>query len=318
MKRLSIVFMTAIVAGTLTAHAAPDVVVSIKPIHSLVAGVMAGVGEPVLIMDGAGSPHTYSLRPSQAADLQNADIVFQVGKQLEAFLAKPIRTVGANAKVIALIDSPGLSTLPFRHADDFAGVAHQDVDRDEEATAGNLDERDHDHGSIDPHIWLDPQNAKALVSEIQRILTETDPDNAENYATNAAALKIRLDQLIADVEVALAPVAGRSFVAFHDAYRYFENRFGVHAAGTVTVSPEVMPGAARLAEIRERIGALSTTCVFAEPQFTPKLVTIVTEGSAAMAGVLDPLGTTLEAGPDHYFKLIEAMAQAMRDCLSTR
>lgn len=298
-------------ATAAAAEPVPNVVVSIKPIHSLVSGIMAGVGEPGLIVDGAGSPHAYSLRPSQAARLQDADVIFRVGDALEPFLDKPIATIGSNAEVVALVETPGLLTLDFRDTDDFAG--QDDPDHGEDVAA---DHPEDDHGATDPHVWLDPENAKVLVDEIARVLANADPANADAYAANAAAMDVRIDALIADTTARLAPVKGRSFVAFHDGYRYFEERFGVRAVGAITVSPEVMPGASRLADIRDRVRALGATCVFAEPQFTPKLVMVVTEGTAAKAGVLDPLGTTLDNGPDLYFSLIDAMAQSMRDCLS--
>lgn len=155
-----------------------------------------------------------------------------------------------------------------------------------------------------------------MVHEIEETLAKADPDNAGRYRANAEALEKRLDALTTEVSATMEPVRGKTFVVFHDAYPYFENRFGVSAAGSITVSPEVAPGAARVAEIREKVRDIGVTCVFSEPQFEPKLVSVITEGTAAKSGVLDPLGATIDNGPELYFELIRTMANDMRECLS--
>ncbi len=316
--------------GSLTpAQAAPDVVVSIKPIHSLVAAVMHGVGEPGLIVEGAASPHSYSLRPSQARSLSEADIVFWVGHELEAFLEKPIETLGSNARSVELIDTEGLVRLGFREGATFERHGHGEDDHDEDAHEEHghgEDDHDHEehgheehaHDAVDAHVWLDPENARRMVHAIEHVLAEADPANAARYEANADALMGRLTALREDVQGIVAPVRERPFVVFHDAYHYFEERFGLHAAGSVTASPETVPGAARVREIQARIRDLGATCVFAEPQFTPKLIKVVTEGTEARTGILDPLGASLEPGPDLYGTLLTDMASSFRACLEPR
>lgn len=357
MTPLRTLLLSATVLGASVAagQAAPDVVASVKPVHSLVAAVMKGVGEPALIVEGAGSPHTYSLKPSQARRLQNADIVFWVGPQMEAFLEKPIGTIGDKAKAVELIDAHGLVKLPFReggafeahehHDDDHAGGEHAGHDHEGHDHAGHDHaghdhdkhdhaEHDHDddhekagekhaheghehgHGAFDAHVWLDPENAKAMIHEIEETLSAADPDNAKAYADNAAAASAGIDALTEEVGTILAPVRGKGYVVFHDAYQYFEKRFDIPASGSITVSPEVMPGAERVSEIRARIGELGAACVFAEPQFEPKLISVVIEGTAAKSGILDPLGSSLKDGPDLYAELIRGMATSLRDCLA--
>ncbi|GGD38582.1 zinc ABC transporter substrate-binding protein [Aureimonas glaciei] len=318
------------------ASAEPRVVASIKPIHSLVAAVMQGVGEPSLIVDGGASPHTYAMKPSNAADLEAADIVFWAGDDLEAFLVKPIETLGAKAKSVELVDAPGLLHLPLREGGSFdahehgaeeaagsheaeAAAGHDHAGHDHEAATeheGHAAHAGHGHDEIDMHFWLDPVNAKAMVAVIAATLSEADPADAAAYAANAAKVSARLDSLTASTKAALAPVAGKPFIVFHDAYQYFENRFGVTAAGSITVSPESIPGVQRIAEIQEKVRSLGATCVFAEPQFEPKLVTVVTEGSEARTGVLDPEGAALEDGPELYFQLIDGLTTALTDCLT--
>lgn len=350
---------TLIASSAVSASADVNVVASIKPIHSLVAAVMEGVGEPGLIIEGAGSPHTYALKPSQAQMLEQADLVFWIGHELEAFLEKPLETIGAKARSVELIDAHDLVKLEFReggafdkhdrsdeaghddHAHETAEVAHDpdreaehdhahesdhdheeaaeaghDHDHEETAEAGHDHEQSHDHGEFDAHVWLDPVNAKAMVHEIEEALVEADPGNADKYEANAEAVTAKLDTMIAEVSTQLDPVKEKGFIVFHDGYQYFENRFDVTASGSITVSPEVMPGAERITEIRAKVQELGATCVFAEPQFEPKLVSTVIEGTGARAGIVDPLGAELEDGPELYFQLIRNMGTSISECLS--
>ena len=315
---------------TSTSLAATDVkvVASIKPVHSLVAAVMQGVGAPGLIVEGAGSPHNYALKPSQARQLQQADLVFWIGKDLEAFLEKPIEGIATKATTVALIDSHGLTRVTFRAGGAFDAHGHDDHDdhkgHDDHGhdDHGHDDHDDHakdkhdDHDGFDPHVWLDPLNAKAMVHEIEEALSEADPDNATTYAANAARVKRRLDNLVAEIDAELQPVKDRGYIVFHDAYQHFEIRFGVSSVGSITLSPEVQPGAERISELQEKIRRLGPTCVFSEPQFEPRLVATVTENTNVGTGVLDPLGASIDKGPDLYVTLIRTMAGALKECLS--
>ncbi|MCD2181599.1 metal ABC transporter solute-binding protein, Zn/Mn family [Rhizobium sp. GN54] len=336
---------------------APNVVVSIKPIHSLVAAIMHGVGEPGLIVDGAASPHTYALKPSNAAALQDADLIFWVGHGLEAFLEKPLEALGTGATIVELEDAPGLEKLKFReggafeaHDHEAEGHAHEAEGHDHQAESHETDNHEaeggghnheaaashdhagedghaaesgeahaHDHaheGGYDTHLWLDPMNAKAMATAIEAALAKADPDNAATYKANLAALDANIDALDTEIAATLAPVKDKPFVVFHDAYQYFEHRYGVRVVGSITVSPETMPGAERVSEIRGKVTGLGAACVFAEPQFEPKIVNVVLEGTAAKAGTLDPEAGTLAAGPALYFDMMRGLATSMKDCLS--
>ena len=158
-------------------------------------------------------------------------------------------------------------------------------------------------------------NAKVLVQEIEEALAAADPDHAATYDANAETVTAKLDALISDVEAEVAGLSDKGFIVFHDAYHYFEERFGLEAAGSITVSPEVMPGAERVAELRDKVQDLGATCIFSEPQFEPRLVQTISEGTGARSGVLDPLGADLTDGPDLYFQLIRNMATSFRTCL---
>jgi zinc transport system substrate-binding protein len=302
--------------------ATPDVVVSIKPIHSLVASVMKGVAEPKLIVEGAASPHTYNMRPSNAAALQNADLIFWVGHGMEAFLEKPLEALGSKASVVTLEDAPGLTKLKFREGGVFEpeaeeeGHDHGHSHGAAQEHADGEDDGDHDHEGNDVHLWLDPMNAKAMAAEIEKQLVQADAEHAATYQKNAAELMGKLDTLDAELKAELSPIKDKPFIVFHDAYQYFEHRYGVKVSGSITVSPETMPGAERVKEIHQKVEDLGATCVFAEPQFEPKLVKVVTEGSKAKSGVLDPEAGALKEGPELYFDMMRGLATSLKTCLS--
>ncbi|MGO6937558.1 zinc ABC transporter substrate-binding protein [Rhizobium johnstonii] len=315
-------------AGTMRAADAPVVVTSIKPIHSLVSAIMQGVGEPELIVDGAASPHTYNLKPSNARALQDAKVIFWVGPGLEAFLEKPLQALGRDASIAALDDAPGLVKLPFREGGAFephddapehesASGQHDEADAAHDADPGHASDHDHDHDTFDTHLWLDPMNAKAMAAMITTTLVAADPANALTYQGNAKALDDKLDALDTEIKGMVAPVKDKPFIVFHDAYQYFEHRYGIRVAGSITVSPETIPGAERVSEIHRKVGELGATCVFAEPQFEPRLVNVVIEGTRAKSGVLDPESATLKAGPDLYFNVMRGIANSLKDCLSS-
>ena len=298
-----------------TAMAAPDVVASIKPVHSLVAAVMAGVGEPTLIVKGSASPHTYALKPSDAGALESADIVFWTGHGMELFLADALETLATDAIVVELAESPGITLLSVREGGAFEAHAHEGEEHGDEEHDHEHQEHDDEHGEGDMHFWLDPENAKLMVTHIATTLAEVDPENATAYQANAEAELVRLDELEAELAATLAPVADKPFIVFHDAYQYFEARFGLSLAGSVTVTPEVMPGAARIDELKAKVAELGATCVFAEPNFEPTIIAAITEGSPAQSGVLDPEGGALAEGPDLYPTLLRGLATSLVDCL---
>ena len=322
--RLSAAVVLGLALSAAPALAAPDVVASIKPVHSLVAAVMKGVGQPSILVDGAGSPHGHNLKPSQAAALQKADLIFWIGPELETFLTKPVETIAAKARSVALIDAEGVTKLPLREGgafethdhDDEKGHDHGHDDHDKDGDNDHAKEGGHDHIAFDSHVWLDPENAKAFVVAIAAALETADPENAANYGANARTEIARLDALMVETAAKLNPVAGKGFVVFHDAYQYYEARFGVPAAGSITVNPEIAPGAERLEEIRSKIKALGATCVFSEPQFESKMVATITEGTPARTGTLDPLGAALENGPGLYAALIDGLTTGLIRCLS--
>ena len=247
---------------------------------------MAGVGAPTLLVRGAASPHGGALRPSGARALQAAHIVFWAGPGLERFLEKPIGALAGRARVIALAETPGLGE-PASHAS----------------------------GIPDPHVWLNPVNARDVVEAAAKVLAEIDPGNAATYRANAGRLSERLDALDRDLDARLAPVRDVPYLVFHDAYGHFEARYGLTSVGAMTRNPEIAPGARRLAQLRRLIAERGVACLFTEPQFPPALARTVTGGATVRIATLDPLGAALAPGPEAYFTLMRALADDLTACL---
>ena len=299
---------------TANASEALNVVVTIKPVHSLAAAVMEGAGTPHLLIKGAVSAHSYALRPSDARVLNNAEIIVRVSERLESYLAKPIASLAGKAVIVTLSKAPGIALLAPRESGAFEAHTHA-----AEASADHIHAAwEHQPGigaEHDPHLWLSPANAAIIADHLAAVLAKARPEQAQLFADNAARLKTKLAALDAQLRLAVAPLKGRDFIVFHDAYQYFETHYGIEAAGAITLSPERQPGAARLSQIRARIAASKRPCVFSEPQFEPKLVATLIEGTDARTGVLDPQGADMPEGPEQYFQLLTKLAASLGQCL---
>jgi len=298
-----------------TANADVKVVTSIKPMHSLVSYIMDGVGKPDVIVDGYNSPHGFSLKPSHAKMLENADLVIWIGEDLEAFLEKPLETIAKKAKNIELMDLKGIKKLEFREKNIFEG--HED----HKEHAGHKEHDDHKekdgykghaHGEHDPHVWLDPINAKIFIKEITKQLIKLDSANSSIYKSNSKKALAEIDKLIKDIKSNLKK--DLRFVVFHDAYQYFENRFDIQVLGALTVNTDVMPGAEQLSEIREVIEHEKVNCLFSEPQFNPAIIKSIAKDTNVKTGILDPLGSELDKGKNLYFNLLKNMSSSFKGC----
>jgi len=288
----------------------PQVTTDIPVTHSLVTRVMAGIGTPDLIVNRGASPHDYSLRPSNAASLEAADLVFWISNGLTPWLDDALNTLARNAKVIELMDAKDATVLPFRDGATFETHSHRHK-HDEDGH----DEDEHATANIDPHGWLDPDNGKTWLDVIATELSKIDPENTDIYFDNVSQGKTDIDAVISEIDATLATFRGTNFIVYHDAYQYFERRFDVLAAGSISMGDVSDPSPARIAEIRQTVEELDMTCVFSEPQFNPELVATVVDGTKARARVIDPLGTRLTLGADFYLNLLRNIAQTMASCL---
>lgn len=310
---------------------APRVVVSIAPLHSLVAAVTGDRAEPHLIVPAGQSPHTFSLAPSDARALARAEIVFSSGGATDRFLNRALDSLATEAIHTSLLELDDVRTLEARsggawrheheaqgggeHADTHAG------DHDEAHAAEHADEHEPSRevsadADIDPHAWLDPRNAIAFVRATADRLARLDPDHADTYRANAAAAIERIKVLDAALAEQLAPVVDRPYLVFHDAYQYFERRYGLTPSGSIVVDPGRPPGARRLSELRDRIESLGAVCLFVEPQFEPRIARTIAEGTGARIAELDPLGAALTPGPDLYPELLRRLGASLRECLA--
>ena len=321
-----------------SAKAEVNVVTTIKPLHSLVSSVMKGIGEPSLIIEGTNNPHTFVFKPSHAEMIEEADIIFWIGEDLEAFMEKPLDSLAEKAQVISFMELSSIEKLKFReknifddhdgHEDEHEGHededdhGHKDDDHDDDHD-GHEDEHEghdddhndahaHAHGEFDAHIWLDPVNAKKMVLEIAHELSDLDPNNKVKYEDNANATIKSLDELVDSNKKILSKDI--SYVVFHDAYQYFEKRFGVIPAGALTLNPDVLPGAKQIADIQDVINDKGIKCIFSEPQYNPKIIETIGNDMKISTGVMDPLGAYIDAGPSMYSDLINGIANSIKDC----
>ena len=373
----AIIFLIAPLLLSFSAKADIKVVTTIKPLHSLISGVMEGVGEPSLIIEGTSNPHTFVFKPSHAQMLEKADIVFWIGEDLEAFMEKPLDSLASNATKISFMELSSIEKLKFReenifdnhddhghddhdgHEDEHEGHddhdddghkeddhddhGHDDHDGHEDEHEGHDDhdhdghkEDDHDdhghddhdghedeheghdghdghhHGEFDAHIWLDPSNAIEMVLEISNELSEIDPDNAAKYEQNANKTIASLNNLIDEINSSIPKDA--SYIVFHDAYQYFENRFGVSSAGALTLNPDVLPGAKQIDAIQDLIQNKNIKCIFSEPQYNPKIIETLAADMKISTGIMDPLGAFIDQGPEMYQSLILDIANSLKDC----
>ena len=340
-QKLSITLIFLLFTVNSSVYADIKVVTSIKPIHSLASYLMDGVGKPDLIVDGYASPHGFAMKPSHAKMLQNADLIFWVGEDLESFLEKPLNSIAKKAEKIELMEIKGLNKLDFRERnifeehddhghdehkehghkedkhDDHKEHGHKEDKHDDHKEHGHKEDKhedhhEHAHGEHDPHIWLDPMNAKVILNEMVEHLIENDAKNASKYKSNLKKALKDIDKLNKDVKKELSK--STASIVFHDAYQYFEKRYDVNILGAFTVNTDVMPGAEQLAEIREIIEHDKVTCVFSEPQFNPNIIKAVAKDMNIKTGVVDPLGATLDPSKDLYFKLIRNMSASFKGC----
>ena len=310
----AIIFIIAPILLSFSAKADIKVVTTIKPLHSLISSVMEGVGEPSLIIEGTSNPHTFVFKPSHAQMLEEADIVFWIGEDLEAFMEKPLDSLAGNATKISFMELSSIEKLKFREEnifDDHDDHGHDDHDGHEDEHEGH-DDHGHHHGEFDAHIWLDPSNAIEMVLEISHELSEIDPDNAAKYEQNANKAIASLNNLINEISSNIPKDA--SYIVFHDAYQYFENRFGVSSAGALTLNPDVLPGAKQIDAIQDLIQDENIKCIFSEPQYNPKIIETLAADMKISTGIMDPLGAFIDQGPEMYNQLILNIANSVKDC----
>ncbi|MDN5787073.1 zinc ABC transporter substrate-binding protein [Pseudorhodobacter sp.] len=282
-------------------HAAPlQVVTDIAPVQSLVAMVMGDLGTPLVLLPGAGDPHDFQLRPSQARALAGADLVIWIGPELTPSLAHSMAALAAKAHSIALLDQPETQTLDFA-----PGEAEGD------------EGEGHGHKGLNPHAWLAPENGRVWLGLIARELSSLDPENAERYAANAARAQAEITVAEAAIAAMLTPVQARGFAVYHDAYGYFANTFGLHVVGSLRQGDAATPGAAHLKALQAELRQTQAVCLFPEVNHDDAAMYRLAETTGLRLGTaLDPVGTATTAGVGLYIAVLEGLAVSIADCLA--
>lgn len=278
----------------------PEVMTDIPAVQSLAAMVMGDIATPDVLLDPSASAHSYQMRPSEARAVQRADLVIWVGPELTPWLDRAI--AGAQGTSLALLETDGTHLREF------------DAEGGEEA---HDDAHGHAHEGTDPHAWLDPANAEVWLSAIAEELGSLDPENAAAYSANADTARGTIRAMDARIGERLAPVTGRPFIVYHEAYGYFAEHYGLTLSGAIAEGDAAQPGAAHLAEIRDLLEAGEVVCAFPEAQHDPKPVEVLVEGTNVRVGApLDPTGSRLHDGPGLYVALMENLAETLVECLS--
>jgi len=332
MKR-SIAIAAALLCSTAAYAEAPRVVADIAPLHSLVAKVMGDVAQPKLLIEPTASPHSYALRPSQAVALEEAHIVFFTSDGLTPWITTPLETLASDALVIEVMADEANVYFEYRdsggdhdhghgheddHSDDHADDHKEDHD-DDHADTHDEDHADghgdgHSDEGLDPHGWLDPENAKIWLVQIAEVLAKKDPENAATYQANAQAALVELTALMVKLKAQLEPVKGNPYLVLHDAFQYFDRRFELNFASSIALGDASNPSPARIAKAQEVLEESNAACVFTEPQQSDKLVKVVIEGTDVKTGELDAIGARLLPGPDLYTSLLQGLADSFAIC----
>ena len=305
------IFFSFLLILTSPIRAELNVVTTIKPLHSLISKVMEGLGEPSLIIEGSTSPHSFTLKPSHAKLLEEADLIFWVGEGMETFMEKPLMSIVKDAEVISFMEVNSINKLKFREENIFESHDEHD-DHDDHDEEDHDSHADHAHGEFDAHIWLDPMNAKEMIHEIAHELSHLDPSNKDKYNKNAESTLLDIDELINNIDQSINKDA--QFVVFHDAYQYFENRFGITSAGALTLNTDALPGARQILDIQNVIKEKGVKCIFSEPQFNPKIIETIAKDTGIKTGIFDPLGSKLDADKNQYFTLIKNLRDNLKGC----
>ena len=288
---------------------AKDIVVTIKPLHSLVTGVVGNTARTHLIVDGNQSPHGFKFKPSQIKLLNNAAVVFYIGDTLETFMEKAFNNMPSDVVKVPVAEKARLKLLPYRKGGAWEEDKHEGHDHGHEGH--------HDEGGGDMHVWLDPDNAIKMIKAITRQLSKVYPENRDTYKANARSYVQKITALDAELSAALSNSKESPFIVFHDAYQYFEKHYGLNGVGSITFDPHDFPSPKRLKEIRSKLNATSAACVFSEPQFSDRLVRTVIKGTSAKTALIDPLGSNIKDGPNLYFELLSEMAGTFKRCFNS-
>ena len=309
-KHLAVTVIAALVSFVPVHNAnAKDIVVTIKPLHSLVTGVVGNTAKTHLLVSGNQSPHGYKFKPSQVKLLNNSAVIFYIGDTFETFMEKAFDSIPSNVVKVPVAEKARLKLLPYREGGPWEEDKHEGHDHGHEGH--------HDDGGGDMHVWLVPDNAIKMIKAITRELSKVYPANRDIYKANARSYVQKITALDSELSAALSNSKEFPFIVFHDAYQYFEKHYGLNGVGSITFDPHDFPSPKRLKEIRGKLNEMSAACVFSEPQFSDRLVRTVIKGTSAKTALIDPLGANIKDGPNLYFELLSGMAASFKRCFNS-
>jgi len=280
------------------AQSTPNVVVSIKPIHSIVTALMEGVSSPQLLLESSDSAHTFHLKPSQLNLLSNADLVITIGDGFETGLKKTLGNIKDGSHIIAS-EIDGLHLYHFRNADT------NEMDKDEKDK----------HTDNDLHLWLDIDNMQKTAQYISEQLIKIDPNNSNTYETNLIKIHSRLNKLKSELQQQLEPFRSERYAIYSDTLQYFEKSFHFQKPVIITPYHGARLSIHRTLEARKKMKDLKIKCLLYGPESTSKKVNVLSEGLPIKALRIDILGAKLNAGSDQYFNLMKGLSSQLVKCL---
>ncbi len=298
------------------------IVVDVPPVHSLVAQVMGDVGAPELLTKPGSSPHGHALRPSEAQRLQAADMIVWLGPDMSPWLNEALKEMAPNAASLPLLVAEGTTLLAKRgaHHHDHSEDAHKNEHMDEQEHTKHDDHEGHDGDEgkerPDTHAWLNPDNAVVWLGAIAEDLAAHDPANAGAYRANAAKAAKAINAQAQDIATRLTPLSGREFLTAHDAYQYFETRFGLTSHAAITDSEDQDAGPAHLREVLANSPSLS--CFVTERSTSKATIALVSETLDIPHVQIDPIGAEIPIGEGHYSALMGSLADGFEACLTPR
>jgi zinc transport system substrate-binding protein len=283
---------------------APVVVVTVRPVASLVAAIMQGIGAPVTLIPADQRPEDFSLHDQDEETLRQADLVFWVGPSLEGELVKPFANLEIGARIAELDDTPGLLLFQRRHSEEWQ-VPPSALPP---PPPGSL------HADSDGHIWLDADNMKLLVGRIADALIDVDFADAEVYRSNAESLRKRIDGLDRELSSSLAALHDKPFLQTHDDFQYFEARYdlsGVGSLGFETAVSTDSPGKV----LAQRVARLHVVCIVGDDPGDGIDLRALGSAAGVATARIDPYGGAFTEGPDLYFEVLRGIADQFKSCL---
>lgn len=307
---------TALLALPMLANA--EVLASVKPLGFIASSIADGVTDTQVLVPAGASPHDYSLKLSDIQKVKAADLVLWVGEDIDSFLDKPVSQIDRK-KVITIADladvEPLLTKAHHEHFHEEGEHAHKHEHKHE-----HEHEHHHDHDdeglTTNWHVWYSPAISQIVAQKVADKLTEQFPDKKALIAQNLANFNRTLAEQSDKIKAQLAPFADKGFFVFHDAYGYFNDAYGLKQSGYFTINPLVAPGAKTIAHIKEEIEEHRVNCLFAEPQFTPKVIESLAQSTKVNVGKLDPIGDSVALGAGSYANFLQATAESYAQCLA--